>query len=72
MARSSDTWITTKLKGYFLGSSAIEGGRVKVLTENGVVYLMGLATQAEADRISDKAAGVSGVQRVVRIFEIID
>ena len=72
MTRSSDTWITTKLKGYFLGSSAIEGGRVKVLTENGVVYLMGLATQAEADRISDKAAGVSGVQRVVRIFEIID
>ena len=72
MTRSSDTWITTKVKSYLLGSSSIEGGRVKVVTENGVVYLMGLATQAEADRIADTAAGISGVQRVVRIFEIID
>ena len=45
---------------------------VKVVTENGVVFLMGLATQAEADRVADTAAGISGVQRVVRIFEIID
>ena len=72
MTRTSDTWITTKVKSYQLYSSAIEGGRVKVVTENGVVYLMGLATRAEADRIADKAAGTSGVQRVVRIFEIID
>lgn len=72
MTRSSDTWITTKVKSYMLGSSGIEGGRVKVVTENGVVYLMGLATQAEADRIADTASGISGVQKVVRIFEIID
>ena len=45
--------------------------RVKVVTENGVVYLMGLATQEEADRISATAADLSGVQRVVRLFEII-
>ena len=44
---------------------------VKVITENGVVYLMGLATQDEAQRISDSAAGISGVQRVVKLFEII-
>jgi osmotically-inducible protein OsmY len=72
ITRTSDAWITTKVKSYLLGSSAIEGGRVKVVTENGVVYLMGLATRAEADRIADTAAGTSGVQRVVRIFEIID
>ncbi len=72
MTRSSDTWITTKVKSYLLGNTGIEGGRVKVVTENGVVYLMGLATQAEADRVADTAAGISGVQRVVRIFEIID
>lgn len=72
ITRSSDTWITTKVKSYLLSSSGIAGGRVKVVTENGVVFLMGLATQAEADRIADTAAGISGVQRVVRIFEIID
>jgi osmotically-inducible protein OsmY len=72
MTRTSDTWITTKVKSYLLGSSGIEGGRVKVITENGVVFLMGLATQAEADRVADTASGISGVQRVVRIFEIID
>jgi osmotically-inducible protein OsmY len=72
MTRTSDTWITTKVKSYLLGSSGIEGGRVKVITENGVVFLMGLATQAEADRVADIASDISGVQRVVRIFEIID
>jgi osmotically-inducible protein OsmY len=71
MTRSSDTWITAKVKSWLLGSGDIEGGRVKVVTENGVVYLMGLATREEADRISEKTAGISGVQRVVRLFEII-
>jgi osmotically-inducible protein OsmY len=72
MTRSSDTWITTKVKSWLLGSSEIEGTRVKVVTENGVVYLMGLATSEEANRIADKAASISGVQRVVKLFEIIE
>jgi len=72
MTRTSDTWITAKVKSWLLGSSEIEGGRVKVITENGVVYLMGLATRAEADRIAGTASDISGVQRVVRLFEIID
>ena len=72
VTRTSDTWITTKVKSWLLGRSDIEGTRVKVVTENGVVYLMGLATAEEAQRIADKAASVGGVQRVVRLFEIID
>ncbi len=72
MTRSSDTWITAKVKSWFLGSSEVEGTRVKVVTENGVVYLMGLATREEADRIAAKAATISGVQRVVKLFELID
>ncbi len=72
MTRTSDTWITAKVKSYLIGSSETEGTRVKVLTENGVVYLMGLATQEEADRISSKAASLGGVQRVVKLFELID
>jgi osmotically-inducible protein OsmY len=72
ITRTSDTWVTAKVKSWLLGTSTIEGGRVKVVTENGVVYLLGLATQKEADRISSKAAAISGVQRVVRLFELVD
>lgn len=72
MTRTSDAWITAKVKSYLIGSSETEGTRVKVLTENGVVYLMGLATQAEAERIADKSASLSGVQRVVKLFELIE
>jgi osmotically-inducible protein OsmY len=72
MTRTSDTWITTKVKSFLLGSSDIEGNRVKVVTENGVVYLMGLVTRAEAQRITDEASDISGVQKVVKLFELID
>ena len=72
MTRTSDTWITAKVKSWLLGSSDIEGTRVKVVTENGVVYLMGLATRDEAERIAAVASDISGVQRVVKLFELID
>ena len=72
MTRTSDAWITTKVKSWLLASSEIEGTRVKVVTEDGVVYLMGLATREEAQRTADTAAGFSGVQRVVKLFELLD
>ena len=72
MTRSSDTWITTKVKSWLLGSSDTPGMRVKVVTENGVVYLMGMVTREEAERVATEAADTSGVQRVVRLFELID
>lgn len=72
MTRTSDTWITTKVKSFLLGSSDIQGNRVKVVTENGVVYLMGLATSAEAARITEEASDISGVQKVVKLFELLE
>ncbi|MFV8818271.1 BON domain-containing protein [Haliea sp. E17] len=72
MTRTSDTWITTKVKSYLLANPNTQGYRVKVVTENGVVYLMGLATSAEVDRVAEQAAQLSGVQRVVKLFELID
>ncbi len=72
MSRTSDTWITAKVKSWMLGSSEIEGGRVKVVTENGTVFLMGLASQAEEKRIVTMASEISGVQRVVSLIELID
>jgi osmotically-inducible protein OsmY len=72
MTRTSDTWITTKVKSFLLGNPDIQGNRVKVVTEDGVVYLMGLVTRDEAKRITDQASEISGVQKVVRLFELID
>lgn len=72
LTRTSDAWITTRIKSSLLSNSNIEGTRVKVVTENSVVYLMGLVTHKEADHISDIAARTSGVNRVVRLFEQVD
>lgn len=72
ITRTSDTWITTKVKSWLLGVKNIPGHRVKVVTENGVVFLMGLATAEEAGRIARETATLSGVQRVVRLFELIN
>ncbi len=72
LSRSSDTWVTGKVKTNLLTETKIEGARVKVVTENGTVYLMGLVTRAEADAATDIARKVSGVQRVVKVFEYID
>ena len=68
---TNDTWITTQVKSKLLASSDTPGTRVKVVTENSVVYLMGLLTEAEADRVALEAAEVSGAERVVKLFEII-
>ncbi len=72
MTRTSDTWITTKVKSFLLGNFDIEGTRVKVVTEDGVVYLMGLATPEEAERIAAEAADIGGVQKVVKLFELLN
>ncbi len=69
--RTNDTWITTQVKSKLLASSDTPGTRVKVVTENSVVYLMGLLTEAEADRVALEAAEVSGAKRVVQLFELI-
>ncbi len=70
-ARSSDAWITGKVKATLLSEMQLDSTRVKVVTEKGVVYLMGLVTDAEAAKATEFARRVSGVQRVVRLFELI-
>lgn len=72
MTRSSDIWLTTKVKSTLVTNSEVESGRVKIVTENGVIYLMGLASHAEAERITDVASTSSGVRKVVQLFEYID
>ncbi|MCP4995518.1 MAG: BON domain-containing protein [Gammaproteobacteria bacterium] len=70
---SKDSYITSKIK-LELFNVEIEGfdtTRVKVITERGVVYLMGLLTQAEADAVVEKVRYVSGVKQVIKVFEYI-
>lgn len=71
-ARSSDSWITTKIKSSMLFNSNVPSSRTKVVTENGIVYLMGLLTHKEAEAAVAVAKNTSGVQRVVMLFEYID
>ena len=75
MTRSSDTLITGKVKTSLFRIRELEGfdpTRVKVVTENGTVYLMGLLTRREGDAVAEQARSVGGVQRVVKLFEYID
>ncbi len=68
-SRSSDTWITSKVLAKLAADDSINHFHVKVVTENSVVYLMGLLTPAEAERVVDVVRTSAGVQRVVKIFE---
>ena len=72
LARNNDAWLTTKIKSQMLTDGAIPGSRIKVVTENGIVYLLGLVTKQEATRATNLVQGVSGVQKIVKLFEYID
>ena len=69
--RSSDTIITGRIKAAFVDAKDLSANTFKVVTERGTTYLMGRVTQAEATRATEIARSVSGVQKVVRIFEYL-
>ncbi|MFJ9993784.1 BON domain-containing protein [Pseudomonas putida] len=72
LARNNDTWLTTKIKTQMIGDANVPSSRIKVITENGIVYLLGLVTQQEANAATNVVQGVSGVQKIVKLFEYID
>ncbi|MGB6977353.1 MAG: BON domain-containing protein [Gammaproteobacteria bacterium] len=67
--RSEDTWITTKVKTKLLAEKGLHSSQIKVLTENGTVYLMGLVTRSQGSLAALVTSKVSGVQKVVTLFE---
>ncbi len=69
--RSSDTLVTGRVKASLVDAKDLYANAFKVVTERGTVYLMGRVTQREADRATDIARSTNGVQKVVRVFEII-
>jgi osmotically-inducible protein OsmY len=68
MTDAKDTWITTKIKTRLIARNDIEPGTIKVITEDGIVYLMGIVPREQADIAVDLARNTSGVNRVVKIF----
>lgn len=69
LTRSSDSWITAKVKSEMTVTQDLNPIRVKVVTEDGVVYLMGLVSEEEEEIAVDIARHIKGVKKVVKIFE---
>lgn len=69
--RSADTWITTKIKSSMIFKRKLNPTRVKVLTENGVVYLLGIINHEEEKQAVNIARHTKGVKKVVKMFEFI-
>jgi osmotically-inducible protein OsmY len=71
-SRANDGWLTTKVKTAIAGSDFSDSTRVKVVTERANVYLMGLVKPAEAQIAVDATRGVTGVVRVIKVFEYVE
>ena len=69
--RSNDALITSKVKASMVDAKDIQANAYKVVTERSVVYLMGRVTEREANRGADISRGVSGVRKVVKVFDVI-
>ena len=72
MTRTNDSWITTKVKTILAATSRLNSTSLKIVTEKGVVYLMGLTTKGQGSIAADKARTVFGVNKVVKLFEYIN
>jgi osmotically-inducible protein OsmY len=69
--RSKDAFITTKVKASIVDAQDLFANSIKIVTHRGVVYLMGRVSEREANHAAELARGVSGVVKVVKVFEII-
>ena len=68
-SRSNDSYITSKIKTKFVTENKFPANYVKVVTENGVVYLLGIVTNKEADDAVEIARNTDGATKVVKVFE---
>ena len=68
-SRTNDTWLTSKVKSMMFKNLKLDANRIKVKSEYGNVYRMGIVTAAEADAATQIASSVRGVVRVVKVFE---
>lgn len=71
IVQSNDSWLTGKIKTAMLANNAVAADRIKINTEQGTVFLMGLVTPEMAEEATAIAAKTQGVSRVVKVFEYI-
>tara|TARA_B100000809_G_scaffold263697_1_gene317598 strand:+ start:2531 stop:3118 length:588 start_codon:yes stop_codon:yes gene_type:complete len=71
-SRTHDSWLTSKVKSKLLANGDIDSGRIKVVTEDNTVFMMGLLSSAEADQAVKVVRDTDGVQKIVKVFEYID
>ncbi len=72
IVRTNDVYLTSRVKLQLLTDKAVQSGRIKVVTENSAVYLMGLVKRNEAETAVAIVRGVPGVRKIVKVFEYID
>lgn len=72
VARSNDAWLTAKIKMLMATAKDVDAMKIKVVTENGVVYMMGLLTRNEADAAVELTRKTYGIQKIVKVFEYIN
>ncbi len=71
LSRTNDTWISTKVRTQMSANKEVPASQIRVVTNNGTVYLMGMVSQTEGDRAALLARNVAGVAKVVKVFEYI-
>ena len=71
VARANDSWLTTKIKTQMFSDAELVAGKIKVVTVNNIVFLMGILPREEADRAVEIARGVYGVKKIVKVFEYL-
>ena len=71
MSQGNDTWIGTKVRASLLLNDEVPSDQVKVVVENGTVYLMGIISEKEGDNAANLARNISGVIRVMKVFDYI-
>lgn len=69
---SQDSWITTQIKSKLFISNQVKSSDVKVITENGEVFLMGNLTKQQASSAAEIARNISGVKKVIKVFNYLD
>ncbi len=69
--QSNDAWLTSQVRSHMLSQKGLESGTLRVITENGIVYLMGISTPEQANLAVDVARHVNGVRKVVKVFQYI-
>lgn len=72
LTKTSDSWITTKIATQMLATEGLKSSTIKVITENGTVYLLGIVSHDQADMAAEIARKVTGVQKVMKIFQYTD